>query len=104
MNVSIHNLEAEGYVECPRCRMWHRNLFGPMAVTTRKRHNPETDKMESFETVSQVCDKCCDSLLEAFTDPDWRLFWPLITDEEAETIVTRIKEARKAELAHFRRT
>jgi hypothetical protein len=92
MDVKVTDLAAEGYVECPRCRLWHDNLLNPMAVTSRKKGKGFDAPV--VETTSQVCDRCCDTLLEAFADPDWQKYWPEVTVEEAETIVVRINEAR----------
>lgn len=102
MNIEVHDLKQDGYMECPRCRVWHHNELNPLATTTREKLNPDTKKREPFETVNPICDKCCDTLLEAFADLDWKLFWPLVTDEEATTIVSRIKTARQKQLMRFR--
>ncbi len=93
MNITVTSLKDKGFIECPRCRLWHDNDKNPLASTSRK-------KGKGFDapvvtTTSPVCDRCCDSLLEAFADPDWKMFWPDITDEEAETIVSRIQDSKE---------
>jgi hypothetical protein len=93
MEIKVENLRDSGAVECPRCRLWHGNDKNPLATTTRKKG--KGDKQQIVTTVSPICDTCCNSLLEAFADPDWRLFWPDITDEEAYTIVNRILASKE---------
>lgn len=95
MNITVTSLREEGHVECPRCRLWHNNPLNPLASTSRK-------KGKGFDapvvtTTSPICDRCCDSLLEAFADPDWKMFWPDITDEEAGLIVSRIRAAKEVQ-------
>jgi hypothetical protein len=82
--------------------MYHNNLLNPEAVTTKLK-GPKHGEQEVITNVSIVCDKCCDALLEAFADPDWPLFWPTITQEEADAIVNRIKTSKKAQLEHYKR-
>lgn len=103
LNITVTSLKEQGYVECPRCREYHNNLLNPKAITSKTRGNASKGTQETVTNVSHICDKCCDSLLEAFSDDSWKLFWPTISDEEASDIVTRIKEARRAQVAHYQR-
>lgn len=102
LEIKVESVRKLGWVECPRCRFWHGNKLNPLATTSRKKGKGfgtvgKTGwHVDVFETtVSPICDKCCDNLLEAFSDPDWRLFWPGIADEEAETIISRILESKE---------
>jgi hypothetical protein len=101
-DIKVESLKEQGYVECPRCRMYHNNLLNPEAVTTKLK-GPKHGEQEVITKVSVVCDKCCNTLLEAFADSDWPLFWPTITQEEADNIVTRIKASKKAQFEYYRK-
>jgi hypothetical protein len=101
VTITVADLKAQGCVECPRCREYHHNLMNPQAMTSKTK-GQKHETQETVVSVSHICDKCCQQLLDAFADPDWKLFWPTVSDEEAETVVRRIKDARKAQLEHYR--
>lgn len=80
LNIQIESLkENTEYLKCPRC--WHY-------------HHTRLNFME-------MCDKCCQALLEAFTNDGWQESFPEVTEDEARRYVEGIRSAYAAQREIF---